>query len=421
MGIDTVKLSSPRIGEGLATLIEGCSQLRTGIDCTDGQILYEIFSGQIDGSFDSRISFKVARSEFVNIGGSLKEHPCDPYLVIECSVAKVFFGQNVYGSPTDIYYWCHRLVDVVGWILAMIYNVSHGGDYQLSLEDFQLPSADGWQVHRVDWAECYALSPEAIKEFFRTFSHVKYPRRQCLKYGTTGLYFPGSVTTLKFYHKGEEFKEHDYDRIKRNLALIATNKFNGTDKQYEIPLWVAKRLSALQRLANNRLRVEVEIKSRKLRDLFEGRLPYVYELTDEILQTAYDADVIKLLKEGESNMETVRNHEAVRARLISLYTKRSANSLLTFWMRLAAEGEDLVRIDYSKSQFYSNRKLLVDSGISWNASNLYILPEQTALPVGFAPLRRDPRRVFGKVRNQSLFDICPVGYRAIKLEHRLAA
>ena len=107
-------------------------------------------------------------------------------------------------------------------------------------------------------------------------------------------------------------------------------------------------------------------------------------------------------------METVRTYDAVQARLALVAGPRSANNLFAFWMKMAARGEEAIRPDYSKAQFYANRKKLIDAGISWNSSDVFIVPQDTALPRDFLPLPSDVRRCVGRVSANSIFNYCPV-------------
>jgi II/X family phage/plasmid replication protein len=396
MGIDTVKLKSPPIDEGTATFLERQCVMKQGIDLKSGEILYEFTTGDLEGSYDSRISFRVMREDYVlNKSGRPELVPCKPYILTEASFHKVFFGQNIYGNPIDFQSLCARFIDVLGVLLCD--------------DGMLLPAAKRWEVRRVDWAEVYRLSPEAVSEFFRGISHCKFPRRskKSAKYGTNAVYFPGKTTTVKLYHKGPEFKEHDQARMKRALNQWRFNAFPYSWQYDDNYRWVDRKLKSLQRLANNRLRVEVEIHADKLNFDYGNRFPLVSEVTDDYLKKVHDTEIFKLLKEGKSEMETVRNNEAVLNRLNAIYGHKSANSLYAFWVLMSAQGEDMAINQYSKSQFYSNRKKLVDAGVSWFGSNVYILPEQTALPKDFQPVRQDPRRCDLPVRNDSVFNLCP--------------
>lgn len=418
MAVDTVKLRSSEIDEGTASMLERQCVLKQGMLIETGEILYEITSGNLEGSWDSRISFKVNREDWVTVGGRLDLVPCKPFVTVECSLHKFFYGQNVYGNPVGFQGLCRMFINLLGELL-------HDGE---GLDEanpaFHLfASADQWQVRRVDWAEMFRLSQGAQAEFFRALKNCKFPRRALkeAKYDTA-VHFPGKFTTLRIYGKGREFKEHEWSRLRRALTQYLMRQVGEArhDKSmkvvwdYTAHTYIEKKLSALQRLANNRLRAEVQINADKLHHDWEGRYPLVSEVTDEYLIQVFEKDMFKLLKEGRSEMETVRTYDLVKARLNDLYGKRSANNLLAFWMQMAARGEEAIRPEYSKSQFYDNRKKLVDAGISWNSSDVFIVPGDTALPRDFKPLPADPRRCVRPISANSIFNLCPVEYLQLK-------
>lgn len=402
MGIDTVKLRSPSIEEGLATFLESQCILKSGVDLSTGEVLYEITTGELEGSWDSRISFQVKRDEWRTVSGRLDLFPCKPYVLVECSLHKFFHGQNVYGVVDSFsgltVLFLELLGDLLGWDWTM------------------MPKADLWEVRRVDWAEVYRLTPAAISEFFRGISQAKFPRRNqaAQKYGTNAVYFPGKFSTLKLYHKGPEFKKHDKGRVRRTLLGYAIRSRGDQQMGKDLDAWVNRKVAAMQRLADNRVRVEVEIHADKLQNDFKGQFPRVGQVTDDYLKQVHDKEVFKLLREGKSEMETVRTNDAVKARLNVVYGKRSANVLYSFWLQLAVRGEDVIRGEYGKSQFYVNRRRLVDAGVSWLASDVFIVANDTALPRDFMPLRGDVRHCFGRVSANSVFNVCPVQYQADK-------
>lgn len=418
MGIDTVKLKSPPLDEGTAVFLEQQSILKSGVDLASGEVLYEFTHGELLGSWDSRVSFRVQREEWVNLGGRLDLMPCKPHVVIEASLHKFFFGQNVYGSPERFIDSVCMFVELVSELLDLKKGL-FGDAHSMFLD------ARRWEVRRVDWAEVYQLTPPMIVEFFRGISHCKFPRRSAksAKYGNNAVYFPGTTTTLKLYHKGPEFKEHDRGRIRRTLTAYYMKQLAEHSSQRalgrgvansDLNKFVERKLAALQRLADNRLRVEVEIHADKLSADFGGRFPLVSEMTDEYLKKVHDAEVFKLLREGKTEMETVRTHDMVKARLNAIYGKRRANSLFSFWLQLATRGEEVMTAEISRSQFYQNRKLLVEAAVSWLSSDVFIVPNETALPRGFVPLRSDRRLCVVPVSRLSVFNHCPVEWGALK-------
>ncbi|WP_148714034.1 phage/plasmid replication protein, II/X family [Chitinolyticbacter meiyuanensis] len=404
MAVDTIKLRSPIINPQLADYLEQQCTLKQGIDLRSGEMLYEMTTGKLDGSYDSRISFRVCRDDWVNIKGRCELVPCEPYILLECSVHKVLYGQNVYGNPVDVQTLCFLLISTTELLLNPQQD-----------PNWELPSAKYWEVRRIDWAHMFYLSPDAIAEYFRALKKAVFPRRKdkSSQHGDHSLHFPGEMTTLRLYHKGPEFRAHDLPRIRRILPVILNAKYKNMSEWTESRKVnkVHRTLRALAKIADSRLRVEVQINAPKLNYDFGDRYPLVSEITDEYLESVYSTEVQKLLKEGDSDMETVRNHEAVRSRLQSVYGTRSANNLLAFWMRLAAEGESLVRMDYSKTQFYENRKKLIDAGVSWLASNVYLLDEALKVPRDFKPFKSSNRLCVMPVRNSSLFNMNPLDIR----------
>lgn len=465
MAIDTLKLRSPYLQEVAAAYYESQSVLRSGLDLKTGEMLYEMTSGQLQGSYDSRVSFKVMRDEYKNIKGRCELLPSRPYLLIECSAPKILHGHNVYGSPCDFPTTARLVLSTIELLINPTMN-----------PDYEFPNYRGWEVRRVDWAEMFDLHPMGIAEFFRALSKARFPRRtaSASKHGEHSMHFPGEMTTLRLYHKGPEFVEHDLKRIARMLPIVAESRFPNWSENQKVD-WAFKKINmqkrkdgqfvgSFVRLAYRRLRCEVQINAPKLTydfreskniksvdeklsnakhmsfntddinmpeskykeekakfkieqhdcivNAFEyemgERYPLIDEVTDEYLISVYENEMYKLLHEGKSEMETVRTHEAVRGRLMDQFTKARAKNLLGFWMRLSAEGEALIRLDYDKSSFYKNRSDLESVGISWHKSDVQILPDQeTMLPRNFQPFRGSSRICAIPIRRDSPFCVHP--------------
>jgi II/X family phage/plasmid replication protein len=406
MGIDTVTLRSPSLPDDLADYLERQSIMKQGIDLFSGEELWSITTGELDGSYDSRISFRVMREDFVcDRNGTPQLQPCPPYIRVEASWPKVFHGQNVYGTIDNFQ-------DSAEWFVDVLQRL-------FGLADDALPYAKHWEVRRVDWAEMFDLPRSAVGDFFRCFSACKFPRRKATKYGDHAMHFPGSTTTVRLYHKGPEFKEHDQARLKQSFLKYFRERFDAMplDSIYSL---VNQKIKALQRLADRRLRCEVQINARKLQDdfaeqlLLEGqgrKYPKVSEITDEYLTNIYTKEMQKLLKEGKSEMDTVRNNDTVQDRLISVYGRRASTALMSFWMHLSGLGEERTISTYSKATYYRHRKKLMDAGVSWHNSNIYILPPQSLLPVDFQPLRTSARICQFPIRHSSVLNLCPTEYQ----------
>ncbi len=410
MSIDTIRLRSPFIDEGMARTIEANSIQRRALDLRSGEILWEITSGNLEGSWDSRIMVRIMREEHISdASGNVRLRDCEPYILLECSAHKVLMGHNIYGGPTNFKETVTQVLDFIEQVL-----------------DVGFPPVSRWIVRRVDWAELYRLSFIAITEFFEGLQTVQFPRRKASKHGSHSMHFPGSTTTVKLYHKGPEFREHDYKKLKRYFTHYRTQQFPGNKRVQDNARWVSKKMEALQRLANNRLRVEVGINSIKL-DRDFGHPPFVHEVTDEYLTKVHDREIRKLLKEGQEAMETARTNRDVAARLKSIYgpDHRMVGILFGFWMQLAGLGEETVKANIKRTTFYRLRKDLQDAGISWFNTNVYVLEnKESALPKNFKPLRTDARicTLPAKPRPYHLNRNAQLGSRALDLPStRLAA
>lgn len=213
MGIDTVKLRSPSLPHELADRLEQLSILKSGTDLFTGEELWSITTGELDGSYDSRISFRVMREDFVcDKNGTPQLQPCDPYIIVEASWPKVFHGQNVFGT-------IDHFQDSAEWFVDVLQRL-------FGLADDELPYAKHWEVRRVDWAEMFDLPFSAVSDFFRCLAACKFPRRKLAKYGVHAIHAPGSTTTLRLYHKGPEFKEHDHAKLKRSFFTYFRTRFD---------------------------------------------------------------------------------------------------------------------------------------------------------------------------------------------------
>jgi II/X family phage/plasmid replication protein len=240
-----------------------------------------------------------------------------------------------------------------------------------------LVDGDLWEVDRVDWAECFLLPGfEAVEEYVHRLNGATFPRRKRNAYGSEAVQFAGASTTVKVYHKGPEFRVHD----RRRLSAV-------------LPQAKLGELMALQAEADGLLRFEVEVHSRKLRH--DGKR-LVADLSRQYLESVHDVEAGRLLREGHADMETVRRNREVAARLEQVYSQELSSRLFGTWMQLAALGEEVVRGKMNRATFYRQRKQLVDAGVGWTGADVRIIGLVSLVPQGFAPVRRDPRRVSGE-------------------------
>lgn len=340
---DTVGLNSPYISQELAIEIEQSCIRREGIDLGTGEVLYQITTGQLKGSFDYSIRINVRRYKWDKepVSRAINEKAptrlnTEPYVYLECSVHKAMCGHNVYGGPTDFKASVSYVIDLVSQLL-----------------DVALPRWEFWEVVRCDVSECYRLdSFEVVENWFRGVQAAVYPRREVDKRGLHSIASYGVSTAIKFYHKGPEFWKHDRKRLKKYMD--------------------SSKIDELQQMANCIIRVEVEVKARKFKYDF-GRLLRVCEIEDSYFNRVHDVEVERFLKEGMNEMNRVRTHEGVYERLNSFYTARQANVLIAFWSQLSIYGEQVVRKQMPKATFQRKRKLLKDVGVSWLGTDVMVL------------------------------------------------
>lgn len=363
--IDTLKLKSPAISEEVAQAIEQHLVQRTGIDLVTGEELYCLCSGSLEGSWSSSVAVNVLRKDYVAMTAregyqrpGVECLECPPFLTIEGSVHKAMIGHNVTGGPCS-------LRPSIAWFVADV-------EKRLGVA---LPPWHSWKLGRVDVSEVYDMgSYQAVAQYLHGLGLARFPRRKSLRYGDECVMFPGDVSTLKFYHKGPEFAKNGFKGYTRAFSLGQAEK--------------------LQRVANNLLRVECSIKSRKLNELY-GTSGTAGQAALDALEAILDRNVGTVLKEAEHDMETVRTTEEVEARLREVYEPRLAMVLFGTWLRLAASGEGHVRNNMAKVTYYRHRKQLAEAGIAWDATDVYIR-EQSFIPAGFRPVRSDPRRLSGE-------------------------
>lgn len=385
--LDTVLLESPSIDPEKAAQIEAFLKTRRQVDNQTGEVEYQFVSGSLRGSWDSSVAVNVKRQKWVSrkdfrraagrVSTTLED--CSPYLTIEGSVHKAILGHNVYGGSLDPVASCRWFVNDVA--------------RRLSLE---LPMSDEWLIQRMDWAEVFDLgSIDACYEYVRGLRLANYPRREVNKFGEHSIHAPGSTTTTKVYHKGKEFDAHDSKRLSRCVVepeITNIRQFKDAQLVEVIKEAVYYDVAALQGIANNLLRFEVSIKSRKLKADF-GEQPTVVMMTRDYLEGVHDEEIARLVREGKDDMETVRKHNEVNARLHQIYDARLANDLFGVWLQFAALGEKVARQHIPRSTFYRLRKQLQDAGISWNAADVQIVESASSIPAGFSPVRTDPRRL----------------------------
>ncbi len=387
MGLDTVRLRSPSMPRAIVDLVKSKGETHSIVSNETNVARWELTRTNLSGSFDSRIRVSPMYTEFVSKGkGSPREEDCPPYLIVECSVPKALYGQNVYGSINELGAACGELHKLLEHLL-----------------EIELPDMADWRVQRVDWAETFDLPFLAIQEYFEGIPHMAFPRRKMHKYGNQAIYLPGTTTTIKLYHKGPEFQDNESKRFYYILRSEFA-KWSTIDHPEWADLHARRMAAAVLRLANRRLRVEIEIHAEKLH-YDHGKQPKVSEIDPDYFQKVYDKEIGKLLKEGGAAIATVRTSLAVRDRLDAFYALGLADRLYAFWLNLATHGEEDTKRRTTKPSFYRKRNQLIKAGVSWHVTDVQLIERQgSLLPADFSPVRANPRRCQSLVRERHAFN-----------------
>lgn len=354
-----MKLESPYLRETVAREIEVSCVRRSALEISTGELLYELTTGSLEGSYDHRVSIRVMRGEWKDTGGRIELKASRPYILLEGSVHKAMLGHNLYGGPESFEDACQWLVGDVGERLGV-----------------GLPEASEWLVRRVDWAEVYELPDyAAVEEYVWGLNSAEYPRRSVARYGRESIFAAARTTAVKAYHKGPEFSKHDHKRLRGIMA--------------------ATELEGLQHHANRLLRWEVSVKAKKL-DEDLGQKPRVREISADYLRKLHYREVRRLVREGEADVQTVRKQKDVRDRLLDVYDSRKAGLLLGTWHQLVTLGEKETRRGIPDRTYRRHKQLLRDAGVSWIGADVLVVPKASSLPRDFSPTQRDPRRVAGE-------------------------
>ncbi len=345
--LDTVKLHSPYVSEAVAAKVTAALSTKSGYDNARDVLMYEIVGGNVrlEGSYDHRVRVGINRKKAfwlpgdgVSQRGRTIYEDCPPYLEVEGSVHKAMVGHNVYGGPMEIRRACT-------WMIADL-------DKRLGAP---LPYADWWEVQRLDWACVYDLgSPEAVGDYLWAMGQAAYPRRRAQNYGRLGCFFAGDTTAVKFYHKGPEFRRHDYKRVRSAIG-------GGALAAKEIAM-----------VADSRMRVEVSIKAPVLDKAFD-KYPILRSVDESWAADVWEKEVQKVIREGRSDVEIVRRAAEVRSRLVGVYGSRRGAALYATWVSLSTVGEGETQGLLSSTTYYRHRSELVTAGCSWRSTDVQLI------------------------------------------------
>ena len=321
--IDTVKIYT-MIDKEIYEKIKNNSIVKTSYHSATGQVFYSIINDHLEGSYDSSLSIRVdsgAKYCFVD----------NYFIEIEGSYHKIIKGYNSHNGYYNLYSICKSLIDIV----ENAYNI-------------KLPTIKHWFLQRVDIAICFDLNTQNnVIKYLNNLHCCDYPRRNLRNYGDyggTGIYFSGTSTTLKIYNKYEEFKKHDM------------KKFKGTDFNL---------INYLNEIKGF-IRFEVEIKKKKLVNLYNKKYIRIRNINYNELKKVWCDEFMKLLKLYDNDLKKVRNREEVEKRLYDLYGNIKGRRLYNFYLSIIIDGLDLVKNRTSKNVYYKNIRELKIASIDFS-------------------------------------------------------
>jgi II/X family phage/plasmid replication protein len=286
------------------------------IDCETGEVLWQITTQELSGSYDNRLSIRFNTDNRITLSGSIH---------------KFILGHNVFGGPEDIKDCCRYLVSLVNYRLGV-----------------KLPNWSEWELMRADVAFVFGFGSKLeCDEFFKSLRGINYPRREVMNYGLNSIYIKGASTTVKAYNKGMEFKVHDLPRLRK---LKDDQRFT------------TENLNLLKDIALRIVRFEVEVKKRKMK--YDGVSNICIDLDDDYFIDVYVNEIIKIFKEGAYDMKVVRSVEDVKKRLNEVYSQRKASNLFSVWARIQVDSEKTVKAEVSKATWYRYMKDFSSAGIS---------------------------------------------------------
>lgn len=313
---DTIEIVSPKMPEKIIHMIRNKVDYLQKIDGETGELMWQITSTELEGSFDARLSIRIWSDTRIKISGS---------------VHKFLLGHNVFGGPCDIKACCRYLVLLVQSRLGI-----------------SLPLWHLWEASRVDITHTFNLGDQKkCYEYFEIIKKCSYPRREP---DIRGHYiaWASKNTCIKFYHKGDEFRKHDYVRLKK-----AVDKVEG---------WTDEHLELLKEISQKLIRVEVEVRKRQMK--YDKINTSCGCLSDEYFNEVYHRELLKVMKEGESDMDIVRDIQSVRDRLYEFYPERKAKNLMKTWNSIQMEGVEKIKASVCRTTWYTYEKELTRVGIS---------------------------------------------------------
>lgn len=333
--IDTVKIFT-EISKDIYNIIYNKSVIKSSLDNSTGELIYNIVNDHLEGSYSSSLSVRVNEGAVYGLEFGYYT------LTIEGSLHKLKFGYNSHMGFYDLRYVCNYLIGIV--------------EEYYKIELLQL---EFWYLLRCDIARVYDLkNQENINNYISNLRKCTFPRRKVNFYKNESLYCSGTNTTLKIYNKLEEFKKHDFSKFK-NFDFDLLNYMD---------------------FIKGFIRFEVEIKKKKLLTILnkESGQVKVIDFNYDILLDIWESEFMKLLKICESEVIKLNEKDKILYLLKSYYKPVKARNLYNFYLSILVDGVDFVKDNMSSSSYYRNlsdlKKLNIDFSQTYNVefTNEYI-------------------------------------------------
>lgn len=330
--IDTIKIYT-MINERIYKIIHYNSNVMKKFNESTGELFYKITTDDLKGTYDSNIHIGVgsgAKYGFINMY----------YLEVECSIHKVIQGHNAYDGFYNVPLAAQKMINII----EENYNL-------------KLPKVQHWFLNRIDITKTFDLgTQENVEQYINSLKMLNYPRRNKGTYNTS-LNFPGVSTTLKIYNKLAEFEKHDRNKMSKFVdfdLLSFENKIRGF------------------------VRFECEIKTRKLKKIYNRKYIRVKNVDYSFLENIWSDEFMKLLKiedlKDKRILKRVRTKEEVKQRLGNFYDERKSFRLYNFFILVLNEGYEMTKKMMTKPTFYRNIKELKKVGIDFSTQDFDDIP-----------------------------------------------
>ncbi len=331
--VDTIKIFC-QIDKNTYNHIKSKSTIKTSYNNGTGKVYYEIINDSLKGTYDSSLSVRVDEGNLYNLKNYV--------LLVEGSYHKIIKGQNAYDGFSNIQEVVYGLIKLV----ENGYNV-------------KLPKLKHWFLQRIDITRVFNLGNNLnVMQYINNFRLLKYPRRNLKFYENESIYCSGSSTTLKIYNKYKEFLKNDKNKLKNF-------------KEFDIINFIEK--------IKGYVRFEIEIKKRKLKDMYKKDFIRVDCLVYSDLENVWCVEMCKLLKFDYKKLEKIKTKEEVFNRLNVVYKTTKASILYSFYLNLLIEGWSKIKSITPDATFYRKAKALKDLGVDFSQSYSVIFEEDNII------------------------------------------